>query len=525
MDLQWAWQYSWLRAATMILAGLARHSLILRVARTARLQVDRILPGSFLLRVAGTFLRPWHENAALGHSHAYALLRGILDAVRAVLVSAGDALRRGRDGSALLRRSNPGAFGQGSLLLRGAGILAESARKDYGLFLLIFFVPFLPTVLIMAALTGIFVWRLGSGSAAGRRDWQPVPVAAPLVLFGLALVYGTVVSVSPGLSMQSLIGWGMALMALLLARELLSYRQVTSMALGALFLSTILVSAAGLYQFATGVQTPASWIDVETNPGIQTRIFSVFDNPTMLAQFLALVVPLALFFALEAPSRRQKGLGALALLMSAAALILTFSRGGWISAALGTAWYGASRQRWLIALMLLVALAAPILLPDAVLGRVESIGSLGDSSNRYRVTIWKATTQMFRDFWPTGIGLGVGAFAAVYPQYVIAGTKALHSHNLYLELGIELGILGLVFFLWLQLLVFKQATDGTTGLNPFRRGLAAALLGGLAGQLAQALVDHIWYSPKLLIFTFLLMGWALAAAHPAPAVSRRQLSG
>ena len=42
-----------------------------------------------------------------------------------------------------------------------------------------------------------------------------------------------------------------------------------------------------------------------------------------------------------------------------------------------------------------------------------------------------------------GVGLGLVAFSRVYRDYMIAGASAIHAHNLYLEVGLEMGIVGL----------------------------------------------------------------------------------
>ena len=64
---------------------------------------------------------------------------------------------------------------------------------------------------------------------------------------------------------------------------------------------------------------------------------------------------------------------------------------------------------------------------------------------------------MIAAYWLTGIGPGTAAFNQVYPRFMIAGTPAIHSHNLYLQLALELGVPGLLAFLWLLLAVFSRS--------------------------------------------------------------------
>ena len=89
-------------------------------------------------------------------------------------------------------------------------------------------------------------------------------------------------------------------------------------------------------------------------------------------------------------------------------------------------------------------LAMPFVLPQSILERLISIGNIGDSSTAYRVSVWIASARMARDFWMSGVGFGSDAFAAVYSGYALNGAGfALHSHNFYIQLVVDMGIGGL----------------------------------------------------------------------------------
>ena len=94
-------------------------------------------------------------------------------------------------------------------------------------------------------------------------------------------------------------------------------------------------------------------------------------------------------------------------------------------------------------------------LPSVVGTRIASIGSLEDSSNAFRVSIWIASLQMIRDYAHRCRSRAI-AFSRVYRDYMIAGTPALHAHNLYLQVGIEMGIVGLLLLVWACLAAFLR---------------------------------------------------------------------
>src|SRR5699024_991064 len=95
-------------------------------------------------------------------------------------------------------------------------------------------------------------------------------------------------------------------------------------------------------------------------------------------------------------------------------------------------------------LMLLILPFVPMFLPESIINRFASIGDMGDSSTSYRVYIWMGTLNMLKDFWLSGIGMGSEAFTAVYPFYSYNAVVAPHSHNLFLQILVEAGVVGIV---------------------------------------------------------------------------------
>lgn len=538
-------EQSLLGRVALSLRAVAPSSHAFRLLQAAVEIGTRWVSASLVWRTYRFILGPWHENEVFGQSAAYSIFRrnaalltrwltrlfpsdGILEGSllvklsRKVAAFAENGLHRQR--ASVSDDSYRSTVGTVPTALAASGFLRllknviRVSLQHQGLLLLIFLFPFLPTRILAAGLITVAVLRAGSHFFSGRA-WKSSPVAASTFVLGAVLVLATLASVAPSLSLPTLAAWFLSLLGLHLVVDACGNHDSADQedlqtVVVLLLLAAVLVSAVGILQFAMGIETPKAWIDVETAPDITTRVFSVFDNPTMLAQYLTMILPLALFFVLQRPARRALIGGFIAFVAAGAALVFTFSRGGWVSGVIALLWYGTLRNRWLIAVLLLLVFLAPLVLPPTVMGRVESIGSLEESSNRYRVTIWKSSLDMLRDNWLTGIGLGTGAFSAVYPRYVIAGTRALHGHNLYLQLGIELGIPGLLVFAWFILLLYKQTLTGI-GRPGFAAGFAAAAISGMIGQLAHAMVDHIWYSPKLMMFTFLMMGLALAASRRA----------
>lgn len=132
----------------------------------------------------------------------------------------------------------------------------------------------------------------------------------------------------------------------------------------------------------------------------------------------------------------------------------------------------------------------------------------------FRIYVWSGTTKMVQDYFLTGIGLGPGSFAIVYPEY--ANIHALvgvpHSHMVYMELIIELGILGFISFMWFMLRLWKDTTCSlirdTDKTNKF---ILIACISSMIGIAFAFGVEYVWYYPRTFFAYFILAGIATAA--------------
>lgn len=375
----------------------------------------------------------------------------------------------------------------------------------------LFLIPFIPTILAV-----VLIWATGL-LAFGFWLWGyplrfPRSLVVPGVMFLVVLCLTTVTSVGPYHSLEALLLWASYLLLAFLLSVSLDDMEKLCFVLLCVLVSASLAGGYGLYQFSRGIETQSGWLDKEAAKFIQTRAFSVFDNPNMFAAYLAFLVPVVAYFFLNAKRWASRlmvfALGALI----AGGLAVTYTRGAWLASAMALLVLGLLRDRKVLLLMLLVMVAAPILFPATIVDRAATIGSLDDSSNLYRIAIWKATLLMIRDYWASGVGLGPVPFSLVYPLYEIAGTPTVHTHSLYLQIAVEMGILGLLIFLWLLRAVFKEGL--TASGNPYHVGIIAALIAGLAGQAVYGLFDNIWYSPKNL-FLFWTMAGIIVASRAA----------
>ena len=133
-----------------------------------------------------------------------------------------------------------------------------------------------------------------------------------------------------------------------------------------------------------------------------------------------------------------------------------------------------------------------------------SIANLSDSSNAYRITMWKITSEIIRDYWVAGVGFGHLPFKQTFETY-IRTMPTFHAHNTYLETAAEMGIPGLLAFLLFLFVLFKYGIKELVKQDDkYIRVMSAGVLSGLAGVLFHGLVENILYLPRI-IFTFWIM--------------------
>ena len=359
--------------------------------------------------------------------------------------------------------------------------------------------------------------------AKGRKPLSPAKLGLPMMLFAI-VCFGS-------LAFSHDFHDSVRILLLLLAAFLLCYVAAASITdrrslmtiLGFIYFAVLLTACYALVQRFLGVKVSSSFTDLMANKGVPGRVYSTMDNPNNYAELLVMTTPLAAVWAVKVRAKlRTLPLSPFlccGLALPMLAMVMTYSRSGWISVALAFAilfYYG--DKRWIPLLLLACVLAIPFL-PNSVVVRLTSMVSGEDSSSKFRVYIWQGVFLLLLDHGLTGIGLGPGSFAVVYKNY--ARSRATigvpHSHMLWSEIMVETGVLGLITSLWMFLGVVRRSAVGASRSGPGVRRLAlCACLGALIGISVTFFVEYVWFYPRDMFAFFLLCGFALGLLN-APA--------
>ena len=283
-------------------------------------------------------------------------------------------------------------------------------------------------------------------------------------------------------------------------------------------LMACLVAMYGVLQNFTGISSTQSWVDSEMFTSIKTRVYSTFDNPNVLGEFLVIMIPTTIALIWANKKQGHKLIYTFVVLMMCACIVFTWSRGAWLGVMLAVALFLLIMdKRWALA-GLVGLMMIPFVLGsnNPIADRILSIGNTEDTSTAYRVSIWQGSINLIKDFWLSGIGLGSEAYSMVYPKYALAGANfALHSHNLFLQIWVEMGVIGIISFLALIVAFFKQAFSMLVyrGRGRLLSTVVIAASAGVLGYLFQGLTDNVWYNYKMLLIFWIVLGLVSAGVN------------
>jgi O-antigen ligase len=253
-----------------------------------------------------------------------------------------------------------------------------------------------------------------------------------------------------------------------------------------LFVSLIVVSIWGILQKIGLISTLFYQRgDISFNQYIsQGRSFGPFDSPNFLAMFVVPVVFLTLPIVAEIKSQTNKIIFLVSYVLPILALYFSGSRAGVIAFIIGLAVYinyrfinlqkAKKRQPFYSALFT----AGLVVINFLYLFYATRIFTPTSGDDKLRVTIYHYSLDLLKkyNFW----GLGLGQFQNKIGQISINDldfqrtglSYALHPHNLLLAIWLNLGLLGLVVFLWLIVSFFKNAFSSDL---PIRAAVVAAM--------------------------------------------------
>jgi len=312
-------------------------------------------------------------------------------------------------------------------------------------------------------------------------------------------------SVAPAVTDAWLVGLVKVALAWFLVVNLVTTPRRLAIVCLALVAGSIVTSVGGIFRYLSGM---------ELSQGFRTLWIGVYGDPNYLAEYLALIVPLAVAFIARPGMRLGVRLVCVvALLLAVTCIVLTFSRGGFLGLVFGgLVWAVRERAQRTKALVLSAALAVGVAVfaPATYWERNDTLEEFGqDQSALGRVYAWHVASAANLDRPLRGVG--GGAFREAWPLYAAADARreALVAHNIFLDTLGELGWVG--FFLFLTFAGSATGAVFRAGFDPRIGWLARGLGASVAGFLLCNCFSGSLVSPHL----FVVFGLAGAVARVA----------
>ncbi len=382
---------------------------------------------------------------------------------------------------------------------------------NFGLLLFAFSIPVSHVPAEFAIGFAILGWVL---NGILNRKWQASwnALFLPLMLYVGWNILCSAVSPRPGHSLWALVDneWSLFIM-LMMAWTVHEPRRLRRI----LLCWFVTSSAAMIYAMWQTFKGEEYYRKLALDPmGHLFRSVGFYGFYLTFAAFAMSVFFVSLVFALESePRGRWKRM--ILPLLSFLAVVFTFARGVWLSLAGVVPFLGLVRGKtkdWVAAGSLLAVFVVCLLVVPTLRTRAESIFDL--RANQTRINLWETSMRINADF--RLIGIGEDNFDYYFEKYKVPGyyDTTAHPHNDYLNVLVNSGIPGLVFFVWMWIAVLRS------GILAWRKSkddiVRSASLGGvlsLFGLMICALFQDYYGSFINCLGWWFVVGLVLAASN------------
>jgi O-antigen ligase len=321
--------------------------------------------------------------------------------------------------------------------------------------------------------------------------WHPIFV--PLLLYLTWNVVASALSPRPAHSLLALVDNEWPAILMLTMFWTITETRMLSRIVYALFVSSSVAMVYAIWQGFYGVEL---YRKLPLDPmGAYFRSVGFFGFYLTFAAFAMAIFFLSTAYLLEG-RREKKWKWSILPILSLGAVILTFARSIWLSFIGVIPFLGILRGKkkdWIAVSAFLGLFVAGILWIPALRQRAESTFDL--RSNETRINLWQTSLRISSDF--RVFGIGEDNFDYYFEKYKVPGfyDTTAHPHSDYLNVLINSGVPGLLFFLALWGITIR--TGVLTWREARDKNVRALSLGGvlsIAGLMIGALFQDYYGS-------------------------------
>lgn len=276
--------------------------------------------------------------------------------------------------------------------------------------------------------------------------------------------------------------------------------------------STFIVGVYGLYQYFTGFGLSNEF----KNYGYaRFKITANMDNPNNLAAFLIIGIFPVIMLLIYEKDRIKKIFYLILTVIMLLDLVFTGSRNAIIGAAVGLIVLAVVYSFKFI-VPILAAGAISMLVPE-LRARIMAIDD--PVQNQSRIYLWKIAGKMIKDHPVFGVGNGnyvslYDRYVQIYPQYKFYGYTRWPSHNSYLKVESELGVIGGISFIGIvaaSLIKVKSFINSTK--NEFYKYFYTGFFASMIAFYVMNLFDNLFFVPKTTTYFWLILAVSQAVMY------------
>ncbi len=279
-----------------------------------------------------------------------------------------------------------------------------------------------------------------------------------------------------------------------------------------LAIAVFFVALYGVYQYVTGVEMPAGWVD-SAESGIKTRAFSIIGSPNILGSIIALVSPLVLSLIVIEKKLLIKVIYIFMYLTMVLCLLVTYSRAAWF-VYIGSLFVYILLKDFRFIIPAILGVILILVFVPSVGDRLSYMFSreyIQSSLRGGRLVRWADGINAVKENPLFGVGLGhIGGAVATNNEVV----GHYYMDNYYLKIAAETGLVGIFFLFnlmyrnlkWCFLAIFRVkdkvskelVISGFTGIiaitfNNFVENIFEVPLMVITFWLVAACVLNVWY--------------------------------
>ena len=339
-------------------------------------------------------------------------------------------------------------------------------------------------------------WKFGAFRTSVAERVATYPIRLPVTLLLLAGFVATLVA--PDL--QAAFGIYKAyaiepLLVLVLLATLFERKDLPDLFM-ALGITSIALSLVAIFQYTTGLGIPEPWDTAR-------RVTSIFAYPNALGLFLAPIVSAGIVLSLRYKNKknwRKLGFWIVVVLLGLVSMILSQTEAAFVSIPAALILLGLfipSARKGTIALTIFAVL---LLALSPWRGVIMQKLTLQDASGQVRLSQWSETWDYLSDgHWVFGAGLS-GYPTALVPYHSAEQYEIFqYPHNIFLNVWVELGIIGLILLLWFAYEIARLAYKNKNDV------LSLAAFAALLQMCIHGLVDVPFFKNDLAVLVWVFV--------------------